>query len=87
MGECVEEGGGVSDDLIQQSPKLIAQIVIALFEGGVMNLNHPNDEILARGLMDMAHDAMVDHFRAMKAPKVLPANGMPADVAKYLKGK
>ena len=78
----------MTDDLIQQHPKPIATIVITLFEGGVMNLNHPNDEILARGLMDMAHDAMVDHFRAMTAPKVLPVpDGVPLRLGNYLRHK
>lgn len=71
----------MSEDLIQQSPKPIASIVITLFEGGVMNLNHPNDELLARGLLDMGRAAMEDHFRALKAPKVLPANGLAPDTA------
>lgn len=72
----------MTQDVIQPSPKAIARITITLFEGGMMGLDHPNDEVLARGLLDMGRSAMENHFRALKAPKVVPAtmiHGRPHD--------
>lgn len=69
----------MSDEVIPKLPKPVSSIVITLYEGGRVDVNHPDDEVLARGMLDMAHSQMTDHFRAIATLNGL--SGLAPDTA------
>ena len=84
----------MSDEILNQGPKILAQMVITLIEGpdgrpGQVGVTFPPDEILARYLLSKAQDVMADHWRMTNAPRVAPVNGspvIPEAVRKHFRG-
>ena len=64
----------MSDDLIQQSPKPIAQIVITLFEGGVIGVLHVGTRGSSRTVrVQVAAVAVAAPLQARAAPATADA--------------
>jgi hypothetical protein len=78
----------MSEDLLRQSPKVLAQITITLVEGVGLNIQIPiwADELVMRGLLSKLEATMDDHYRAMNTPRVVAGNGMPPEIQKHLRG-
>lgn len=84
----------MADDLIQNEPKILRQIVISVIETApgqtATNVQWRDvDEITGYGLLEQARQVMQGMFMQQKManmPRVQPVNGMPDVLKRHLRG-
>lgn len=66
MGEHKMDKPNGTPTIAVDPVKVTAYVMIALLADGSLKVDHPPDEILTRGLLDLGRDGIRDHFKARR---------------------